>query len=274
MKRILVPTDFSTRAENALKVAAQIARKNNCEIHLLHMLEIPSQMNDAITGGTAIPEIMLFLQKAKETMQFIKEKSYLQGLRIIDSIQLEKASHGILSFINKEDIDLTVMGANGISGFEEFILGSTTEKVVRLSPIPVIIIKEEINDFNPGNIVFASDFSDEIKKPFQKILDFANSFDAKLNLVTICTPNSFKTTAIANKIAKNFISEFEIKNFTFHIYNDLNIEKGIIHFAKDTNADLISLCTHGRTGLSHFFSGSISEDLANHATKPLLVFKI
>lgn len=274
MKRILVPTDFSTRAENALKVAAQIARKNNCEIHLLHMLEIPSQMNDAITGGTAIPEIMLFLQKAKETMQFIKEKSYLQGLRIIDSIQLEKASHGILSFINKEDIDLTVMGANGISGFEEFILGSTTEKVVRLSPIPVIIIKEEINDFNPGNIVFASDFSDEIKKPFQKILDFANSFDAKLNLVTICTPNSFKTTAITNKIAKNFISEFEIKNFTFHIYNDLNIEKGIIHFAKDTNADLISLCTHGRTGLSHFFSGSISEDLANHATKPLLVFKI
>lgn len=274
MKRILVPTDFSTRAENALKVAAQIARKNNCEIHLLHMLEIPSQMNDAITGGTAIPEIMLFLQKAKETMQFIKEKNYLQGLRIIDSIQLEKASHGILSFINKEDIDLTVMGANGISGFEEFILGSTTEKVVRLSPIPVIIIKEEINDFNPGNIVFASDFSDEIKKPFQKILDFANSFDAKLNLVTICTPNSFKTTAIANKIAKNFISEFEIKNFTFHIYNDLNIEKGIIHFAKDTNADLISLCTHGRTGLSHFFSGSISEDLANHATKPLLVFKI
>jgi len=274
MKRILVPTDFSTRAENALKVAAQIARKNNCEIHLLHMLEIPSQMNDAITGGTAIPEIMLFLQKAKETMQYIKEKNYLEGLRTIDSIQLEKASHGILSFIDKEDIDLIVMGANGISGFEEFILGSTTEKVVRLSPIPVIIIKEEIDNFNPGNIVFASDFSEEIKKPFQKILDFANSFDAKLNLVTICTPNSFKTTAIANKIVKNFISEFEIKDFTFHIYNDLNIEKGIIHFAKDTNADLISLCTHGRTGLSHFFTGSISEDLANHAAKPLFVLKI
>ena len=274
MKRILVPTDFSTRAENALKVAAQIARKNNCEIHLLHMLEIPSQMNDAITGGAAIPEIMLFLQKAKETMQFIKEKNYLKELTVIDFIQLEKASHGILSFINKEEIDLVIMGSNGVSGIEELILGSNTEKVVRLSPAPVIVIKEEINNFNPKNIVFASDFSEEIRKPFQKILDFANSFDAKLNLVTVCTPNSFKTTAIANKIAKKFISEFEIKNYSFNIYNDVNIEKGIIHFAKDINADLISLCTHGRTGLSHFFTGSISEDLANHASKPLLVLKI
>lgn len=274
MKRILVPTDFSTRAENALKVAAQIARKNDCEIHLLHMLEIPSQMNDAITGGTAIPEIMLFLQKAKETMQYIKEKSYLKDLKVIDSIQLEKASHGILSFVNKENIDLIIMGSNGISGIEEFILGSNTEKVVRLSPVPVIILKEEIENFNPANIVFASDFSEEIKKPFQKILDFANLFNAKLNLVTICTPNSFKTTAIANKITEDFIREFEIKDFSFHIYNDLNIEKGIIHFAKEINADLISLCTHGRTGLSHFFTGSISEDLANHATKPLIVFKI
>ncbi|GGA79009.1 universal stress protein UspA [Flavobacterium palustre] len=274
MKRILVPTDFSTRAENALKAAAQIARKNNCEIHLLHMLEIPSQMNDAITGGAAIPEIMLFLQKAKETMQFIKEKNYLQGITVIDFIQLEKASHGILSFINKEEIDLVVMGSNGVSGIEELILGSNTEKVVRLSPVPVIVIKEEINDFNPTNIVFASDFSEEIKKPFQKILDFAKLFDAKLNLVTICTPNSFKTTAIANKILNEFISKFEVKNYSFHIYNDLNIEKGIIHFAKDINTDLISLCTHGRTGLSHFFTGSISEDLANHASKPLLVLKI
>ena len=60
MKRILVPIDFSAHSENALKVAAQIAKKNNSEIHLLHMLEIPTQMNDAITGATGIPEVMLF----------------------------------------------------------------------------------------------------------------------------------------------------------------------------------------------------------------------
>ena len=166
------------------------------------------------------------------------------------------------------------MGSNGISGIEEIIIGSNTEKVVRLSNVPVMVIKEETTSFNPNNIVFASDFSEEIKKPFQKILDFANAFETKFHLVTICTPNSFKTTAVAKKFMNEFINEFEIKNFSTHIYNDTNIEKGIINFANEMNTDLISLCTHGRTGLSHFFIGSISEDLANHTTKPLIVFKI
>lgn len=274
MKRILVPTDFSRQAENALKVAAQIAQKNNCEIHILHMLEIPNQMNDAITGAAAIPEIMFFIQKAKEIIRHTKEQHYLKDLKIIESIKLEKASQGILSYSKEHNIDLIIMGSNGTSGIEEIILGSNTDKVVRLSPTPVIIIKEEITEFNPTNIVFASDFSNEIKTPFKKILDFVNLFGAKLNLVTICTPNSFKTTAITQKIMQEFISEFEIKNYSTHIYNDTNIEKGIINFSKEINADLISLCTHGRTGLSHFFTGSISEDLANHASKPLIVFKI
>lgn len=274
MKQILVPTDFSKKAENALKVAAQIAQKNNSTIHLLHMLEIPNQTNDAITGGTAIPEVMLFLQKAKETLHNIRESNLLKDLNIIESIKIEKASTGALSYCKEENIDLIIMGSNGVSGIEEFIIGSNTEKIVRLSPIPVMIIKEEITSFNPNTIVFASDFSEEIKKPFQKFLDFTNLFDAKLHLTTICTPNSFRTTSETKKTVNRFISEFEIKNFSTHIYNDVTIEKGIIHFSKEINADLISLCTHGRTGLSHFFTGSISEDLANHASKPLIVFKI
>lgn len=274
MKRILVPTDFSSRAENALKVAAQIARKNDFEIHLLHMLEIPSQMNDAITGATPIPEIMLFIQKAKETIQHTKEKSFLKDLSVIDAIKLEKATQGILSYSKDHHIDLIIMGSNGASGLTEIIIGSNTEKVVRLSSAPVMVIKEEISSFDPKNIVFASDFSEEIKKPFQKILNFTNQFQAKLHLVTICSPNSFKTTALANKLMNNFTQEFDIQNFSTNIYNDTNVEKGIIHFSNEIKADLISLCTHGRTGLSHFFTGSISEDLANHGNKPLIIFKI
>ena len=69
MKRILVPTDFSENAEHALKVAAQIARDTNGEIFLVHMLEIPSQMADAVSGGAAIPEIALFINKAHEKLE-------------------------------------------------------------------------------------------------------------------------------------------------------------------------------------------------------------
>ncbi|MDZ4329053.1 MAG: universal stress protein, partial [Flavobacterium sp.] len=159
-------------------------------------------------------------------------------------------------------------------GIEEVLIGSNTEKVVRLSEIPVLVIKKDIRDFKFNNFVFASDFSKETKKPFKKMIEFAKIFNANLHLVTICTPNSFKTTKMSEEIMKNFIASFEIENYSTHIYNDVNIENGIINFTNSIDADLIGLCTHGRTGFAHFFNGSISEDLVNHTVKPVITFKI
>lgn len=274
MKRILVPTDFSEHAEDALKVAAQIAKKNNCEIFLLHMLELPSQMSDAISGGSGIPEVMLFIKKANETFQKIKERPYLNGISVSETVHFERASDGILSFCKKNKIDLIIMGSHGSSGIEEMLIGSNTEKVVRLSDIPVLVIKKDIGKFEARNLVFASDFSQEIKKPFKKMIEFAKIFDANLFLVMICTPNSFKTTLAAEKTMSAFIADFDIQNYSFHIFNDVNVENGILNFSNTINADLIGLCTHGRTGLAHFFNGSISEDLVNHTVKPVITFKI
>nr|WP_314896139.1 universal stress protein [uncultured Flavobacterium sp.] len=274
MKRILVPTDFSEHAEDALKVAAQIAKKNNCEIFLLHMLELPSQMSDAISGGSGIPEVMLFIKKANETFQKIKERPYLNGISVSETVQFERASDGILSFCKKNKIDLIIMGSHGSSGIEEMLIGSNTEKVVRLSDIPVLVIKKDIGKFEARNFVFASDFSKEIKKPFKKMIEFTKIFDANLFLVMICTPNSFKTTLVAEKVMNDFIADFDIQNYSFHIFNDVNIENGILNFSNTINADLIGVCTHGRTGLAHFFNGSISEDLVNHTVKPVITFKI
>ena len=63
MKRILIPTDFSKYADEAIEVGAEIAKKNDCEIILIHMLELPGQMKDAIKGETSIPEIMQIKKK-------------------------------------------------------------------------------------------------------------------------------------------------------------------------------------------------------------------
>lgn len=274
MKRILVPTDFSAYAEDALKAAAQIAKKNNSEIFLLHMLELPHQMSDAITGGSSIPEVMLFMEKAQEMFEKIKERSYLKDILITEAVQFEKAFDGIITFSKKNKIDLIVMGSHGTSGFEEMLIGSNTEKIVRHSEIPVLVIKKNKDNFKTDTIVFASDFSKEAKKPFKKLIKFASIFDSNLDLVMICTPNSFKTTTIAEKTMKDFVSDFKIKKYNTHIYNDANVEKGILNFTNNTNGDIIAICTHNRTALSHFFNGSISEDLVNHANKPVLAFKI
>ena len=104
MKRILVPTDFSIYAENALKAAAQLAKKHKAEILLLHMLELPNQMSDAISTGKSIPEVLFFIQKAKETFTEIFDRPYLDGIEVTEFIQFEKAFDGVLKFTQKNII--------------------------------------------------------------------------------------------------------------------------------------------------------------------------
>jgi len=274
MKRILVPTDFSKHAEHALRVAAQIARKNNSEIFLLHMLELPGQSSDALTIGSDIPQIMFFKDRAIKKLDDLMKVDFLQGIEVSEVIQFHKAFDGILNVSKKNNIDLIIMGSHGSSGFEEMFIGSNAEKVVRFSDVPVLIIKNENEDFKADNFVFASDFSEENKKPFRKIMEFANIFKSHMNLVMINTPNSFKSTAVSEKIMNDFLKEFNLTNYSTHIYNDINIEKGILNFASSINADIIGMSTHGRTGFSHFFNGSISEDLVNHTVRPVITLKV
>lgn len=274
MKRILVPTDFSSHAEYALKVAAQLARQNNSEIILLHMLELPTQGSDALGSGSDIPEIMFFKNKAISRLESLMDADYLQGITISEAVQFEKAFEGIITVSKKNNVDFIVMGSHGASGFREMFIGSNTEKVVRLSDVPVLVIKNEIPLFATENFVFASDFSAEIKKPFRQLLDLARVFNSHLNLVMINTPNSFKATNVAEQIMTDFLQDCDYPNYSTHIYNDVNVEKGILNFANSVDADLIGMCTHGRTGFAHFFNGSISEDLVNHAVRPVVTFKI
>ncbi|HEY0090861.1 MAG TPA: universal stress protein, partial [Flavobacterium sp.] len=200
MKRILVPTDFSKHAEYALRVAAQIARNNGSEIILLHMLELPHQGSDALATGAAIPEIMYFKNKAIQKLEDLMDVDYLKGVTVSEVIQFEKAFEGILGISKKNNVDFIVMGSHGASGFQEMFIGSNTEKVVRSSEVPVLVIKNDIPEFRANNFVFASDFAPEIKKPFRKIKEFADLFNAHLHLVMINTPNSFKPTHVAEQI--------------------------------------------------------------------------
>ena len=274
MKKILIPTDFSQTAEYALKVAAQIAKKNNGEIILLHMLELPHQGGDAVNSGTDIPEIMFFKNAAINKLEELMDEEYLDGLKVSEIVQFEMAFDGILKISQLNNVDLIVMGSHGASGYKEMFIGSNAEKVVRNSEVPVLIIKKEDENFEVNNFVFASDFSEEVKKPFAKAVEFANKFDATLHLVTVNTPNNFKSTSDAENTMNKFLSGFDVKKVVTHVYNETNVEKGILNFANSVNADLIGMSTHGRKGLSHFFNGSISEDLVNHATKPVVTFKI
>jgi len=276
MKKILVPVDFSKQAEYAAKVAAQIARKNNHEIFLLHMLDLPVGIIDPASYGSSnnAPTALLFLQRAHENFEEFKKLPFFDGLTITDKVQFHKAYDGIIEESEKQDVDLIVMGSQGASGLEEILVGSNTEKVVRNSKVPVLVIKEDVDNFEINNIVFASDFDIKKRPSFQNILDFTKEFNAKIHLLKINTINDFETTKESSDAIRNFINGHDLKNYTLNIYNDKSIETGILNYSKLIDADIIIVNTHGRKGLIHIFSNSISEDLTNHSKLPVLTFKL
>lgn len=90
MKKILVPTDFSDQAENALKVAAQLARTYDCEIYLLHIIELPIDQDDAINSHSDFPEALFFMKLAHNKFEALKKKDYLKDITIHETVDFHE----------------------------------------------------------------------------------------------------------------------------------------------------------------------------------------
>ncbi|OMP31344.1 universal stress protein [Mangrovimonas sp. DI 80] len=274
MKKILVPTDFSAEAENALKVAAQLARRRDGEIYLLHMLELPLQQVDVMNTPSELPEAMFFMKLAHQKFEELLSKDYLEGITVYENVQTDGTFSNLVDKGHEFNADLIIMGSHGTSGIKEMFIGSNAEKVVRTSDIPVLVIKNNHDNFMVENFVFASDFKNDNKETYKQAVTLAKEFNAKMHLLMVNTANNFIPTSEARQRILDFIKDYEFDNYTLNIYNDSSVENGILNFSKEINADLIGISTHGRQGIAHFFNGSISEDLVNHAKRPVITFKI
>ncbi|GAA4241626.1 MULTISPECIES: universal stress protein [Winogradskyella] len=274
MNKILVPTDFSEQAENALKVAAMLAKSHNAEIYLLHMMEIPTQQTDQGNAESDIPETLFFMKLAQKRFENLMASDYLQGLTVHETVKADITFNEIKDSCKEFDIDFIVMGSHGATGLKEMFVGSNAEKVVRTSDVPVLVIKNEHESFDVSDFVFASDFKNDNKETYKQAVKFAKAFGSKIHLLLVITSGNFMTSYEAKSRIEDFISGETFDNYTITIHNDNSVEQGILNVSKDINADLIGISTHGRQGIAHFFNGSISEDLVNHAKRPVITFKI
>ncbi len=275
MNKILVPVDFSSRSEYAAKLAAKIGEKTSGHIYLLHMVEVPTGIIDMGAGSNfSIPESMMYIRKLRDKLIDYKERLFSADSEVTYAIRFENPHLGIQKFAEKIDADLIVMGSQGVSDFDEMIIGSNTEKTVRTSDIPVIVVKGNDENFNLKSLVFASNFKEENKTAFAKFLDFAKKFDANVQLLKVNTIGKFESTSVSKDKIMEFIKDFEMPNHTIHVYNDTSVVKGIVNFSRGIDADLIALCTHGRSGLSHLFNGSITKSLSKSVLRPVITFKI
>ncbi|NEV93622.1 universal stress protein [Psychroflexus sp. YR1-1] len=277
MNKILVPVDFSTPSENALKVAAELAKRNDAELHVLHVIELAESLFGAEQFNVNDDQIIFFMKLAKERFEDFLKKDYLKGTDLIDHVEPGSTSLAINQVVKNNEIDLIVMGSSGSSGLEEIVIGSNTEKVVRYSEVPVLVVKNEIKDISIKTVVFASNFELENLEAYKKAKTFADSFDAKMKMLYVNLPgNQFSSTLEIQEQMRVFLNKVEMplnKN-NVEIFNDYSIEEGVLNGAERLKADLIIIPTHGRKGLAHFFNGSISEDVVNHSDRPVLTLKI
>ena len=277
MKKIIVPIDFSEYSEYALETAAMLAKKHKAEILALHMLE----MSEAIltrAGTDSQMETLFFLQMAEKKFKEFLNKDYLKGIKVKPIVKHFKVFSEVNDVAHEYGADLVVMGSHGASGIKEFFIGSNTEKVVRHSNIPVMVIKHNpiLTEFE--KVVFACDFSDDAVKPYINACKFFEKMGSKMYLIYVNLPNeSFRSTTEMEAKINAFFKRAEGETYmcdTVKYYSDYTIEQGILNYANSIGADIIALATHGRTGLAHFFEGSISEDIANHSVLPVMTFKI
>lgn len=282
MKRILVPTDFSEQANNALYMAHELARLSQSELILLNVLDIPGGHAFApggasfnVMGGPAMSGdldnvyVVELHDKTKEKLESIVREPKYNDIKISYKLQLGNPYHNISEEIVENHVDLVVMGTKGTSGMEEFLIGSNTEKVVRMAKCPVLTVKDKVDTNNIKKIVFASSFTEQEDHVIEELKKLQKLLSAEIHLVKVNTPNNFETSRQIKKEIEEYISKYDLQHASVNICNDVVEEDGIIYFAEDINADLIAMATHGRTGFMHLLSGSIAEDVVNHAQRPV-----
>lgn len=282
MTKILVPYDFSEQAQNALDFSVAIANKfDNVHLEVLHVMEVPASTNmGTMGGGEMMPnmENQIFfvelMNRRKSQIEELKAKYIGANFKFSATIKLGNAFKNISDSINEEKPDLVIMGSKGASGMEEVLIGSNTEKVVRTASCPVLTIKSPIHPDDLKKIVFASDFKDDSAEVAIRIKRFQELLGAQLYFVVVNTPGNFESSRNSILRIKAFAQKHDFADVTAEIYNSISEESGIIEFAEDVNADMIAMGTHGRTGFLHLITGSIAEDVVNHAKRPVWTFKV
>lgn len=140
--RVLVPTDGSDAATAALEHAIGIARRNDAELHTLYATAL-GELTDSLdeeTLGATVERI----QRAGETaVQDLAEQAANEGITAETAVVDGPAAQAILEYVEDNEIDVVVMATRGRTGEQREFIGSVTERVVRLSPVPVLTVRAD-----------------------------------------------------------------------------------------------------------------------------------
>ena len=271
MKTIIVPTDFSPIATNAMNFAADMAVNINASLMLLHVYQVPVSMTDVPVVLVSADELRkdseLKLNEIKESLAHItsgKIKIYSEA-RMGDVVdELEDICKHIEPFA-------VVMGTRGTSGVERILFGSTTLTAIRHLKWPVIVVPPG-KEYGTGikKIGFACDFTKVIEStPVHFIKNMVKEFGAELHVLNVDYENKHFTpnTPEESLMLQTLLEDLDPK---YHFINHKDIEEGINEFAEKNNFDLLITIPKKHSLLDSLFKHSSTKELVRQSHVPVM----
>ncbi|RMF60899.1 MAG: universal stress protein [Calditrichaeota bacterium] len=285
--QILVPTDFSEYSQCAFNYAIQFAKKLNASLTLIHVeVILHSLQPEAIFGKSKIESsIRSTLEDMESQLQEMVDQAEKEGVQAnFTVIQGKSAAQSLLDYVQKHPMDLVIMGTHGRTGIKHFLLGSIAEKMVRMSPIPVLTVHKSITDFRLKNILIPVDFSEYSYKALDYGEYLASQFQSEITLLHVVETLPYPTFYPEGFTpAMDFIPNLQqrideslqnlLKDSSVPVHRIIRTgtpSPEIVHFAQQTGQDLIILTTRGLTGLEHILIGSTTERVVRISETPVL----
>lgn len=305
-ERILVPLDGSRRAEQALPIAARLARASGGTVVLLRAVSIPNEFASYLTLES-IPmqsDIDAAQDEASIYLRGMTTASSLTGVHTETEVTLGQAATTILSAVDAHHIGLTVLCSHGYTGLTRWLMGSVAEKVAYHSPVPVLVLREggtlpvglHLDAGSPLRVLVPLDGSLRARAAIAPAAQLSVALSAPargaLHLTRVVVrpdPDeiSHQTQEIIGHKAKEYLNAVVEQTrdgllsgavadprlvISWSVTIDEDIASGIIRAAEDS-ADVIAMTTHGSHGLQRWVMGSITGRVLHATGLPLLIVR-
>lgn len=241
IKQILVPTDLSECANDALRVAADLALKGEgTVIHLLHTFD-------------EAPQVIGHRQKVIEKVKGLCAQEFLKGVDVHRHIIPGKRIWQVLKSSSFNDIDVIVMGTHGIHQDDKWFMGSNTQKVIQFAEVPVLVVKGYVNVDNINELIYSGNFDSNSIEAYGNMSELIKALNVHVRLLKIVTPEVFQSTEESEAQMRDFARGVGLDRYETNLYNARNPVDGVMEFTQDDPEALIAMDTQGVFGLGHFF---------------------
>lgn len=275
MKKIILPTDFSENAYNAINYALQLFKDEECTFYLVntytpaiyeseYILHSPGQIGlGDIYQSVSAEELEALKKQLEKEFNNPKHKIYTHSafnILVDEIVQIAKA----------EEADLIIMGTQGATGAKEIFLGSHTVHVIKKAPCPVIAIPADFEYEAPNEILFPTDFEVNYQEEqLGQLMYLAKLHKARVEVIHISSGYELTEQQTKNKAVLGAL----LKDST-HVFHDLpsqEIIEGINNFQLKTKVSLLVMIQNKHTFLERLFIEPIIKKIGFHVRIPFMV---